>query len=56
MKKKCFNCEYTLYINPNGLCNKCQKIYDKKLIKALNKRNQRKTPYPVGFEYAKERK
>ena len=28
----------------------------RKLKKAAEKRNQRKTPYPVGFEYRSERK
>ena len=28
----------------------------KKIKKATKKRKQRKTPYPVGFEYKKERK
>ena len=28
----------------------------KQIEKARKKRNERKTPYPVGFEYTKERK
>ena len=52
----CFNCNYTLYVNPNGLCNKCQNIYDRKLIKASKNRTMRKTLYPFGFEYNKEKK
>tara|TARA_R100001530_G_scaffold131724_1_gene103572 strand:- start:846 stop:998 length:153 start_codon:yes stop_codon:yes gene_type:complete len=28
----------------------------KDLIKAREKRNRRKTPYPFGFEYTKERR
>ena len=28
----------------------------KKLIRAAIKRNRRRTPYPFGFEYAKERR
>ena len=59
MKKKCFNCDGSnncRYINPNGLCNKCQYIYDKKLTNSAKKRNKRRTPYPFGFEYTRGRK
>jgi hypothetical protein len=33
-----------------------EKSARKKLEKAKRKRNQRRTPYPFGFEYNKERK
>ena len=36
--------------------SKGEKAARKKLEKAKRKRNQRKTPYPVGFEYRRERK
>tara|TARA_R100000049_G_C1891445_1_gene44375 strand:- start:480 stop:623 length:144 start_codon:yes stop_codon:yes gene_type:complete len=29
----CFNCGITRYVNPNGLCNKCQMIKDRKIEK-----------------------
>ena len=35
--------------------NKEEWIARKKLEKAKRKRNQRKTPYPFGFEYRRER-
>ena len=31
----CFNCESDRYVNPNGLCNKCQTIKDKKIVKKI---------------------
>ena len=44
IKKNTFTCEniatdkHSLYINPNGLCNKCQMIKDKKYARRT-KRN-----------------
>jgi hypothetical protein len=29
----CFNCGMNRYVNPNGLCNKCQMIKDRKIEK-----------------------
>ena len=36
--------------------NKEERLARKKIEKAKRKRNQRKTPYPFGFEYRRERK
>ena len=36
--------------------NKEERLARKKIEKAKRKRNQRKTPYPFGFEYRSERK
>ena len=42
-KMKCHNIstnDHYLYINPNGICNKCQTVKDKKLEK--RRKNERK--------------
>ena len=43
LNKRCHNIstnDHSLYINPNGICNKCQTIKDKKLEK--RRKNERK--------------
>ncbi len=38
-KMRCHNIStnnHSLYINPNGICNKCQSVKDKKLEKRKN--------------------
>jgi hypothetical protein len=36
---ECYNCFNSLYINPNGLCNKCQLIKDKRIKRKLRKKS-----------------
>jgi hypothetical protein len=37
--RECYNCFNSLYINPNGLCNKCQLIKDKRIKRKLRKKS-----------------
>ena len=39
----CFNCGMNRYVNPNGLCNKCQMIKDRKSKRKIRGNNESNT-------------